>query len=307
MTALQGPQAAASSLDSAGSGDNGKANAMMPDLDVSAPRALGIAVYPPGASFGPRILRDFEFVWMLEGDAQYERDGAVTDAPQGSLVLCRPGATDSFTWDRHRRTRHAFFHFTVHHTPPHWPDPELWPLVRLPEGEDILRPLFRHLLSRGGVGNPEQARLTVALGLTAFVGGSLAAGELARLPWPEAVERAWSFLHAQLEAQPGRGITLADMAEAACVTPAHLCRAFKAATGRSPAATVRLARLDRAVTLLCRSNYSVGEVGALCGFASPYHFSRCFKEVFGQAPLAVRQAVEGGGVPPLPRSLRVTR
>ncbi len=280
---------------------------MTPDLDVSAPRALGVAVYPPGASFGPRLMRDFEFVWMLEGDARYERNGVCTEALQGSLVLCRPGATDRFVWDAHRHTRHAFFHFSVHRTPSHWPAPDLWPLVRMPQSEDILRPLFRHLLSQGGAGDPEQARLTVALGLTAFVGGSLAAGELSRLPWPEAVERAWAFLHAQLEAQPGRGITLADMAEAACVTPAHLCRAFKAATGRSPAETVRLARLDRAAMLLCRSNYSVGEVGALCGFASPYHFSRCFKEAFGQTPFAVRQAVQSGSAPPLPRSLRVTR
>jgi len=281
--------------------------AMMLDLDGSAPRALGVAVYPPGASFGPRALRDFEFVWMLEGDARYERDGVVTDAPQGALVLCRPGVTDGFVWDVHRRTRHAFFHFAVHRTPPHWPAPDLWPLVRLPQGEDILRPLFRHLLSEGGMGNPEQARLTVALGLMAFVGGSLAAGDLARAPWPDAVESAWTFLHAQLEAHPEQEITLGDMAGAACVTPAHLCRIFKAATGHSPAETVRLARLDRAVTLLCRSNYSVGEVAMLCGFASPFHFSRRFKAAFGQTPLEVRHAVQSGNSLPLPRSLQLMR
>lgn len=279
----------------------------MTALDVSAPRMIGIAVYPPGASFGPRVMRDFEFVWMLEGDAHYERGDTTHDAPQGSLVLCRPGATDRFVWDAHRRTRHAFFHFAVHQTPAHWPAPDQWPLVRLPDGEDILRPLFRHLLAQGIDADPEQARLSVALALTAFVGGSLAAGDLARVPWPPAVERAWAFLHAQIEAQPDAEISLADMAEAACVTPAHLCRAFKAATGHSPAETVRRARLDRAATLLCRSNYSVGEVGALCGFASPYHFSRLFKAAFGHTPLAVRHAAQNGAAPPPPLGLRTAR
>lgn len=280
---------------------------MTPDLDVSAPRAIGVAMYPPGASFGPRLLRDYEFVWMLEGDAQYERDGTVHDAPQGSLVLCRPGVTDRFVWDRERRTRHAFFHFAVHAAPTRWPAADQWPLVRLMQGEEIVRPLFRHLLAQDGQGDAAQARLTVALALTAFVGGSIAAGEPARLPWPDAAERAWTFLHAQLEARPEQEITLAEMAAAACVTPAHLCRVFKAATGQSPAEAVRLARLDRAATLLCRSNYAVGEVGVLCGFASPYHFSRLFKAAFGRTPLAVRQAAHDGGALPPPLSLRLTR
>lgn len=284
-----------------------KQPALLPDLNVSAPRALGIAVYPPGASFGPRVMQDYEFVWMLEGDAEYARDGAVTRAPEGSLVLCRPGATDHFAWDAHRRTRHAFFHFSVFCTPPHWPAPETWPQVRQPQGEDILRPLFRHLLAHSGAGDPQQARLSVALGLTAFVGGILAAADIARAPWPDAVERAWTFLHAQLEAHPEQELTLTDMARAACVTPAHLCRVFKAATGYSPAETVRRARLDRAATLLCRSNYSVGEVAALCGFASPFHFSRLFKAAFGQTPREVRQVSQSGGTPPLPLGLHLRR
>jgi hypothetical protein len=30
----------------------------------------GLAVYPPGATFGPRRLQDFEFVWLLQGTAE---------------------------------------------------------------------------------------------------------------------------------------------------------------------------------------------------------------------------------------------
>jgi hypothetical protein len=54
----------------------------------------GCATYPPGATYGPRRLLDWEFVWLLEGNATYLRAarGIETEspAPQGTLVLCRP-------------------------------------------------------------------------------------------------------------------------------------------------------------------------------------------------------------------------
>ena len=32
----------------------------------------GIAGYPPGATFGPRLLYDFEFIWIIEGSAKVD-------------------------------------------------------------------------------------------------------------------------------------------------------------------------------------------------------------------------------------------
>jgi transcriptional regulator GlxA family with amidase domain len=118
------------------------------------------------------------------------------------------------------------------------------------------------------------------------------------------VERALSFIAAQLDKTPDAPLPLSEIARAAFVTPEHLCRLFKAATGASPSETVRLARLDRSLTLLCRSNFTLGEIAALCGFASPFHFSRRFKQAFGQSPRALRDAVASGAVaaPPARRA-----
>ena len=92
-------------------------------LALSLPEVSGVATYPPGATFGPRRMRDYEFVWLLAGDAEYRRGSTRVAAPQGSLVLCRPGATDAFRWDAARRTAHGFFHFQIASFPPHWPAP----------------------------------------------------------------------------------------------------------------------------------------------------------------------------------------
>jgi len=96
-------------------------------------------------------------------------------------------------------------------------------------------------------------------------------------------------------------MSLAELAGVACVTPEHLCRLFKSALCHSPVETVRLARLDHAAMLLVRSNYAIGEIAALCGFANPFHFSRAFKAAFGEAPTELRRRTFGGEIVPWPR------
>ncbi len=276
------------------------------DLELTLPAGRGVAVYPPGATFGPRVMRDYEFVWLIEGDAEYRWGETTVAAPEGSIVLCRPGVTDFFRWDQQRRTRHGFYHFNVLKVPADWPRPESWPLVRVPHEGDVLRPLFRHLLTWVGKGSEALCRLTMAHMLTAFVSGEISSSDFPRETLPAAVERVWRHIHRRLEDDPAVPIHLDELARVACVTPEHLCRLFKTALGYSPVETVRLARLDRAVVLLTRSNYSVGEVAGMCGFASQFHFSRRFKAAFGKPPSQVREEIQSGGMHPPARLLRAT-
>lgn len=289
-------------------------------LQIGLSHSAGVATYPAGATFGPRQMNDWEFVWILDGDAQYSRIEysnrdceTVVQAPAGSVVLCRPNATDAFVWDKNQRTRHAFFHFQLESIPDNWPTFETWPLVRLPQDDDLLRPLFRHLLR--GLQNQSSTRLdemresslqlSVAHLLTTFVCGDLSSGgDLSPESWPDAVERAWNFIHRKLEEAPESAISLGEIARAAHSTPEHLCRVFKAATGWTPMQAQRLARLDKAAVLLARSNYNVGEIARLCGFASAFHFSRCFKDAFAQTPRELRSHIRNGETPPTLRLIR---
>jgi AraC-like DNA-binding protein len=277
-------------------------------LDFTLPATHGLATYPAGASFGPRAMRDFEFVWIIEGDAEYRWGETTVACPEGSVVLCRPGVTDFFQWDPHRRTRHGYYHFDIKRIPKHWPRMNDWPLVRRgKEGrEDILHPMFRHLLTWIGRGSEDLCRLTIAHMLGSFVLNEIATDEVPPDAMPAAVERAQRLIGGRLEEDPAAVISLDDLADAALVTPEHLCRLFKLSTGRSPVATVRLARLDRAVVLVARSNYSLKEIADMCGYSSAFHLSRRIKEEFGQSPRAIRQRIEAGDPPPLTRLLKTT-
>jgi AraC family transcriptional regulator len=246
----------------------------------------GVAVYPPGATFGPRRLPDFEFVWLLQGTAEWRYEQGSIALGTNSLLLGRPGMRDSFVWDRSRPTRHAYLHFRLDGRLPALPDPALWPLVRRLPDDDPLRPLLRYLLR---VGQDRSTGDVLGLVLALFVRGPLPDPDDERLPAPLQallghVRRAWS------PPSPARPLPLRELASAACVSPGYLSRVFRQHYGIGPVAAVELLRLARAATLLTRSNLSVAAVAGDCGFANPYHFSRRFHRAYGHPPGRYRRA-----------------
>lgn len=280
-----------------------------------------VAVYPPGATFGPRNLRDYEFVWLLEGHARYRfcplagenRVPETETVPEteislvpGQLLLCHPHTRDGFVWDEKSRTRHGFFHFRLHRAPPEWGAPHAWPHVVTLRENEILAPLCRHILSLSET-DAVQKNLAASLLLSAFVTGKMQIGDAPAQKLPEPVERALSWIYQRLDEDAGAPIPLESLAKIAFVTPEHLCRLFRNSTGHAPLETVRLARLDRAAMLLSRSNYSIGEVARMTGFASPFHFSRAFKEVHGDSPREWSKKVANGEISWAPQLLRTLR
>ncbi|HET6748119.1 MAG TPA: AraC family transcriptional regulator [Actinomycetes bacterium] len=252
----------------------------------------GVAVYPPGATFGPRRLPDFEFVWLLQGTAQWRYDQGSIDLRPGSLLLGRPGTVDSFVWDRTVPTRHAYLHFRLDEPLPDLPDPALWPLVRRLPGDDPLRPLLRYLLDLGEGRTRDQGRTVrevLRLLLLLFVAGLLP--DRAGRPLPPHLDALLGFVRrAWAPPAPTRRLTLQELAAGACVSSGYLSRVFRHHYGVGPVAAFELLRLGRAATLLVRSNLAVAAVARDCGFANPYHFSRRFHRVYGQPPGRYRHA-----------------
>jgi len=268
-------------------------------LRLRFPDYFGVATYLPGATFGPRRMREWEFVWMVEGDAQYQWNNAKVDAPEGSIVLCRPGGTDSFIWDKDRRTRHAYYHFDIESIPGNWPAVSGWPFVRKPREGDVLRQTFRYLLTTERK-EAVPRRLAIMQMLAAFVFADFDSGDIPRQSLPVPVDTAMRYIRQRLDEDASRAVTLTEVARAADVSPEHLCRLFRAAIGASPSETVRMARLDHSVILLARSNYRIGEIAQMCGFRSQFHFSRRFNLAFGCAPKLMRRRMEQGETPPVP-------
>lgn len=90
---------------------------------------------------------------------------------------------------------------------------------------------------------------------------------------------ATSFLHANAT----RAVPVEEAARAACLSPFHFHRLFRAMHGVTPHEYLRRLRLQRAAMLL-RTGMAVADVAVECGFASASTFTALFRRTFGATP-----------------------
>jgi AraC family transcriptional regulator, transcriptional activator of pobA len=143
------------------------------------------------------------------------------------------------------------------------------------------------------------SRSLVLRGLCAVLLG-LAARAAARAAPPERDSPASALLRrfeALVEARALEHWSVADYAHALAVTPTHLSRVLRAATGQ-PASRLVEARLMReARRQLAYTSLQVASIAYTLGFADPAHFSRVFSRVEGLSPRAFRERLVAGATP----------
>jgi transcriptional regulator GlxA family with amidase domain len=99
------------------------------------------------------------------------------------------------------------------------------------------------------------------------------------------ISRACEHIQAHL-AEP---IYVADLAAMVGLGRSAFSRLFKRSTGRSVPKYVNEMRIDRACQLLVETDLTVSQIAYDCGFISPAHFQRQFREHQACTPLAFRQ------------------
>ncbi|MFD7867705.1 helix-turn-helix domain-containing protein [Streptomyces sp. NPDC057682] len=105
-----------------------------------------------------------------------------------------------------------------------------------------------------------------------------------------------------VDARYAEPLTVADMAAAAALSPAHFSRRFKAAFGESPHQYLLTRRLERAAALLVATDRTVAEIGIAVGAQSIGSFTTSFRRMHGVSPQAYRAAR-----PPAARHVRIPR
>jgi AraC-like DNA-binding protein len=159
-------------------------------------------------------------------------------------------------------------------------DPE--PLRRL---DARMSSLFRVLQTEAAIGGLADPAVRTTLG--AYL--SVALGAVPAVPDDTAHAGAGpaaiaARARAYIDADPGREMTVDQIAFAACASPRHLTRCFAAAYGATPARYIRDARLSLARTLLIETDLPAGDVSVRAGFPSQAHFTRLFAREFGLPP-----------------------
>lgn len=102
---------------------------------------------------------------------------------------------------------------------------------------------------------------------------------------PGRIARAIDFIRANLE----REISVAELANVACLSPSHFARMFRRVTGTTPHGFVSAERLALARTLLADRSIPLVSVAHRAGFSTQAAFGTAFKRATGTTPGAYRR------------------
>lgn len=117
----------------------------------------------------------------------------------------------------------------------------------------------------------------------------LAAATRQLTPEPQSRPPAWlSRVEELLRERNADRIGVGELADAVGVHPAHVARVFRARHGISVGEYARRLRLERAATLVARTDTPLAVVARQAGFADQSHFTRVFKQRVGVTPARYR-------------------
>ena len=86
-----------------------------------------------------------------------------------------------------------------------------------------------------------------------------------------------------------KSLTVRQLAEAAHLSPRQFSRAFRAATGQSPAKAVENLRIETARLMMEQSRHPIDVIARQTGFADRDRMRRAFLRAFGQPPQVIRR------------------
>jgi AraC family transcriptional regulator len=95
-----------------------------------------------------------------------------------------------------------------------------------------------------------------------------------------------------VDAHLSENISLNDLAASVSLSRFHFARMFRQSVGTSPHEYVLQQRLERARAMLSRTNASLLEVAASCGFADQSHMNRVFRKRVGLTPGQYRTSAD---------------
>jgi AraC family transcriptional regulator len=154
-----------------------------------------------------------------------------------------------------------------------------------PAGFEIAR---QAIIEVHGSGGPERLRLeSLAVQLVSRTIDRVRADSM-RAPTDrrlrERITRAKDYAVAHI----AEDVDLAGMAAAACLSPYHFLRAFRATTGETPHAYLMRRRVETASELLRTTDLPLALIAVRCGFSSQAHFTTAFRKVMFATPAHYR-------------------
>ncbi|MFT5197042.1 MAG: AraC family transcriptional regulator [Candidatus Promineifilaceae bacterium] len=253
--------------------------------------SIGRAHYPPGGTFGPRLMKYWSLITVLKGHIKFNIDGQVFNAGPHTVFLSHPNGREFYECARSGVTEHTWVRFQLNGLPVELFDH----LIHLPRpitlSEEIHARTLEVLRMTGGdqIRHTEQAQ---AMSLLLFWRYVAEAERVQRgkqvTPAVLAVNLAQEYIHDHIFDT----LTVSEIASGAAISPSQLTRLFRAKLSLTPMAYVWKVRTQRGIEMLQNTGLSIGLIAHQCGFKSQAHFTRRIKKQTGIAPGEIRERAD---------------
>ena len=252
-----------------------------PRLDLSVANYFKTA--PNRSSWGPRVITDFEFIYIAMGRGYYkETEDSILTVSQNETLLIPPGIEHSFFCDTREATTISCIHFSFEPAPigfqatvyPGTTDAETHNLFRKSALEFTRKDLFAK----------EILNCLISEIWHRLVRAQLQSGFASKEP------AKLSHAKQYMERSFRNPISRKEVAQYLDITPEHLNYLFKHHETVTPVEYLTRLRLRAAKELLLAADQNISEVAYQTGFNDPLYFSRIFKREFGIPP---RQFAKG--------------
>jgi len=245
---------------------------------------------PPGSSWEltpPKKFGQSKFYLITKGSCDMTIDGESFIGTKGSLFFIPKGATNSYKNDTGAPFSHYWTHFDIY---PEVESPLLENGIYHVNANDTVWELFSkyaEVSRRRSVADllTEKALLTLIIAEYIRLSGQDTEAHI--LPQNETIDRILYYTSEHISER----ITNLKLAEISHMHPTHFIRFFKEKTGMTPQNYVKQRRIELAKRLLEESDISISEIMLQIGYDDPSRFSKNFRELTGDPPLAYRKKI----------------
>ena len=257
----------------------------------------------PGRVCGGK-LNCYWFHWIYQGKCICRVKGKKYQLGPDDIVLLQPGHTPQWEADPIEPTLAHYFGFSTPEIPADWPARQRWPVVRRMPENDVIRPLFEYVSGCGpddstAAGMPPAIEAAIEVMVTAFVRGPMERMHTFPRIYPPSVQRTLVWIQDLMNSEPGRKVTLDDLAGIGGVSRTHMCRLFSQYVGYPPLEVLYIYRLTRSLSAL-NTGKKIESIAFDFGFTNAGHYTHRFSIMFGKSPSEMRKAMAKGYKPKLP-------
>lgn len=162
------------------------------------------------------------------------------------------------------------------------------PVVHVPDLARVLQ-VFEELYHYVGQGYTDADLVGLSTELARFLGLFKVCRRAPHAKGRHAEDRVLKSI-AFMRANVNRPLSLAELAQQACLSPSHYVTLFRKHVNASPLVFFTRLKMQAACELLDGGDAPVKEIAQRVGFRDQLYFSRCFRKVMGMAPSAYRKA-----------------